>query len=343
MRWHFVRVALSQHLGDGAHAVPLFLHELAPRSDDARRGLARRRSVPCAGGRACGCARAAPTTYSSPLADRAKHLGCRMVTLAAADHAKHRCRASCRAVTHGCARCLLCCQRRHGLLLLLEPDAADAAGLARLCTRPALGRLLSLDRVLHLRHVPRRTATASAARPHDSGTHDRQRHRDGSHSRLLTRDPCRQVDGLARSRSGLEPRFRHDERPRLCALRARPFLTRVFASYARAPSRAAHCLSRAACRWPRTAHRSPLTAHRSPLTPRLSQTRLMSRSPTRRCSRGVTASPPASSSPAAPGPRHSSRPSCRRRSPRAAPPPPCVPSLSSSVACCCLPRSRCEG
>ena len=190
-----------------------------------------------------------------------------MVTLAAADHAKHRrCRASCHAVTHSCAWCLLCCKRRHRLLLLLEPYAADAAGLARLCTWTALGRLLTLDRVLHVWHVPRRTATASAARPHGSDTHDRQRHRDGPHRRLLPRDPCRQVDGLARPRSGLEPRFRHDERPRLCALWPRPFLPRAFAPRARAPSLAAYCSPRASPRAsPRTAHRAPLTTHRSPL------------------------------------------------------------------------------
>jgi len=107
--------------------------------------------------------------------------------------------------------------------------------------------------------------------------------------------------------------------------------------------RAAHRSPRTARRAPRAAHRAPRAAHRSPLAARLSQTRSTSRSPTRRCSRGVTASPPASSSPAAPGPRRSSRPSCRRRSPRAAPPPRCVPLLSSSGACCCLPHSRCEG
>ena len=151
-----------------------------------------------------------------------------MVTLAAADHAqqhaKHRrCCASSGAVTYGRAWRLLCCQRRHRLLLLLVASPADAAGQPRLCTRPSLGGVISLDRVLHLRHVPWRTATAFTARAHGSGTHDRQRRRDGSHRRLVPRDPCRQGDGLAHPRSGLEPRLRHDERPRLCALRPRPF------------------------------------------------------------------------------------------------------------------------
>ena len=165
----------------------------------AAHALARGRSVLCAA-QACGSEHAAPSTFSS--------------RLTAADHAKHRCHT----VTHSCAWCLFFCLSCHGILLLLEPDATDAASLARHSTRAALGCFLSLDRVLHIWHVSRRTATASAAWSHGSDTADRQRYRDGPHRRLLARHPCRQVDvdWPAGSRSGLE-RLWNDERPRLCA------------------------------------------------------------------------------------------------------------------------------